>query len=137
MNNKKLLQILFSFFLISQFSVAQVDVVYNDLVWSDEFSTNGAVDANNWFHQTQLPAGGNWFNNEVQHYTNQITNSYVNSGLLSIVAKNWFLFNNAGSNVNLPSETLTPNSPFLVRISSFTCPVIPGCCAPRCEGVCE
>lgn len=87
MNNKKLLQILFSFFLISQFSVAQVDVVYNDLVWSDEFSTNGAVDANNWFHQTQLPAGGNWFNNEVQHYTNQITNSYVNSGLLSIVAK--------------------------------------------------
>lgn len=87
MNNKKLLQILFSFFLISQISVAQVDVVYNDLVWSDEFSTNGAVDANNWFHQTQLPAGGNWFNNEVQHYTNQITNSYVNSGLLSIVAK--------------------------------------------------
>lgn len=87
MNNKKLLKILFSFFLISQISVAQVDVVYNDLVWSDEFSTNGAVDANNWFHQTQLPAGGNWFNNEVQHYTNQITNSYVNSGLLSIVAK--------------------------------------------------
>ena len=87
MNNKKLLQILFSFFLISQFSFAQVDVVYNDMVWSDEFSTNGAVDSNNWFHQTQLPAGGNWFNNEVQHYTNQITNSYVDSGLLSIVAK--------------------------------------------------
>ncbi|TRX25214.1 family 16 glycosylhydrolase [Flavobacterium franklandianum] len=87
MKNKKLLQILLSFFLICQISVAQVDVVYNDLVWSDEFSTNGAVDANNWFYQTQLPAGGNWFNNEVQHYTNQITNSYVNSGLLSIVAK--------------------------------------------------
>jgi beta-glucanase (GH16 family) len=87
MNNKTLLNVLFSFFLISQFCFAQVDVVYNDLVWSDEFSTNGAVDSNNWFHQTQLPAGGNWFNNEVQHYTNQITNSYVNSGLLSIVAK--------------------------------------------------
>jgi len=79
--------ILFSFLLISQFCLAQVDVAYNDLVWSDEFSTNGAVDSGNWFHQTQLPAGGNWFNNEVQHYTDQITNSYVNSGLLSIVAK--------------------------------------------------
>ena len=87
MNSKKLLLILFSLFLNSQFSFSQVDVVYNDLVWSDEFSTNGAVDSNNWFHQTQLPAGENWFNNEVQHYTNQITNSYVNSGLLSIVAK--------------------------------------------------
>ena len=87
MNNKKLLKILFSFFLISQFCFAQVDVVYNDLVWSDEFPTNGPVDSNNWFHQTQLPAGGNWFNNEVQHYTNQTTNSFVNSGLLSIVAK--------------------------------------------------
>lgn len=87
MNNKKLHKILFSFLLISQFCFAQVDVVYNDLVWSDEFSTNGTVDANNWFHQTQLPAGGNWFNSEVQHYTNQTTNSYVDAGLLHIVAK--------------------------------------------------
>ncbi len=83
----KLHQLLFSFFLICQFCVAQVDVVYNDLVWSDEFTTNGAVDANNWFHQTQLPAGGSWFNGEVQHYTNQTTNSNVDTGLLHIVAK--------------------------------------------------
>ena len=87
MNNKKLLQLLFSFFLISHSSNAQVDVVYNDLIWSDEFSTNGAVNSNNWFHQTQLPAGGNWFNGEVQHYTNQLTNSYVDAGVLHIVAK--------------------------------------------------
>ena len=80
-------QLLFSFILFSQFSFAQVDVVYNDLVWSDEFTTNGAVDSNNWFHQTQLPAGGNWFNNEVQHYTNRTTNSSVANGNLSIIAK--------------------------------------------------
>jgi hypothetical protein len=35
---------------------SQVDVVYNDLVWSDEFDTDGAINSNNWFHQTQLPA---------------------------------------------------------------------------------
>lgn len=81
------LKILFSFLLISQFCFSQVDVIYNDLVWSDEFNTNGAVNSTNWFHQTQLPAGGNWFNNEVQHYTNQLTNSFVNGGFLNIVAK--------------------------------------------------
>lgn len=67
--------------------MAQVDVVYNDLVWSDEFDTNGDINSTNWFHQTQLPAGGSWFNGEQQHYTNQITNSFVNAGFLNIVAK--------------------------------------------------
>ena len=73
--------------LFVNISFAQVDVVYNDLVWSDEFDVNGAVNATNWFHQTQLPAGGSWFNGEVQHYTNQLTNSFVNGGFLNIVAK--------------------------------------------------
>ena len=81
------IQILFAFFLISQLCSAQVDVVYKDLVWSDEFNTNGPVNGTNWFHQTQLPAGGNWFNGEVQHYTNRIENSYVDNGSLKIVAK--------------------------------------------------
>ncbi len=79
--------ILLTYFLTSQFGYAQVDVVYKDLVWSDEFSTNGAVNTSNWFHQTQLPGGGSWFNGEVQHYTNQQTNSFVDSGNLYIVAK--------------------------------------------------
>ena len=74
-------------FLVSTLYLAQVDVVYNDLVWSDEFSANGAVDNSKWFHQTQLPAGGSWFNNEAQHYTNQLTNSFVDGGNLNIVAK--------------------------------------------------
>ena len=81
------IHILFSFLLISQFCIAQVDVVYKDLVWSDEFTINGPVNSTNWFHQTQLPAGGNWFNGEVQHYTDRIDNSYVDNGSLKIVAK--------------------------------------------------
>ncbi len=87
MKNSAFYKIMFSFFLCCQFGFAQVDVTYNNLVWSDEFTTNGAVNSSNWFHQTQLPAGGNWFNNEVQHYTNQVSNSYVDNGYLNIVAK--------------------------------------------------
>lgn len=64
----------------------ELDVIYSDLVWADEFDTNGEIDSNNWFHQTQLPAGGSWYNGEQQHYTNRIENSYVNSGFLNIAA---------------------------------------------------
>lgn len=75
------------FFLFFNFSYAQVDVVYSDLVWSDEFETNGAINATKWHHQTQIPAGGSWYNGEQQHYTNQLANSFVNTGFLNIVAK--------------------------------------------------
>ncbi len=61
--------------------------VYDLLIWSDEFDTDGAIDANKWFHQTQLPAGGSWYNNEIQHYTNRLENSSVDNGILKIVAK--------------------------------------------------
>ncbi|MFM9826535.1 family 16 glycosylhydrolase [Flavobacterium sp.] len=81
------IQILFTLFLISQLCFAQVDVVYKDLVWSDEFNINGAINAFNWHHQTQLIAGTSWANGEEQHYTNQLANSFVNSGNLNIVAK--------------------------------------------------
>ncbi|WP_246067712.1 family 16 glycosylhydrolase [Changchengzhania lutea] len=65
-----------------------IDVEYTDLVWADEFNESGknAINATNWFHQTQLPGGGSWFNNEEQHYTNRIENSFVESGFLNIVA---------------------------------------------------
>lgn len=82
----KKITLLLSFFIL-QLAFSQVDVVYNDLVWSDEFDTNGAINSGNWHHQTQLPNGGSWFNGEVQHYTNQLANSPVNNGFLNIVAK--------------------------------------------------
>jgi beta-glucanase (GH16 family) len=65
--------------------------VFDNLVWSDEFDGEAgqivAVDSNKWFHQIQLPAGGGWYNNELQHYTNRIENTFINNGVLSIVAK--------------------------------------------------
>ncbi|MDA9070798.1 family 16 glycosylhydrolase [Flavobacteriaceae bacterium] len=64
----------------------ELDIIYTDLVWADEFDTNGAIDAAKWHHQTQLPQGGSWYNGEVQHYTNRIENSSVNNGFLDITA---------------------------------------------------
>ena len=64
----------------------ELDIIYTDLVWADEFDTNGAIDAAKWHHQTQLPEGGSWYNGEVQHYTNRIENSSVNNGFLDITA---------------------------------------------------
>jgi beta-glucanase (GH16 family) len=87
MKKIKSLQFFFLLFLITQSCLAQVDVIYNDLVWSDEFNTVGAVNSTNWFHQTQLPNGSGWNNGEVQHYTNLSTNSFVDGGYLHIVAK--------------------------------------------------
>ncbi|MDO6759676.1 family 16 glycosylhydrolase [Tamlana sp. 2_MG-2023] len=60
------------------------ETVFNDLVWSDEFDTDGAPDATKWTHE--LGAGG-WGNQELQTYTDDIENSYVSDGTLKITAK--------------------------------------------------
>ncbi len=57
------------------------------LVWSDEFDVDGPINPTNWFHQTQLPAGGNWYNGELQHYTDRQDNAYVSGGNLYVVGK--------------------------------------------------
>ena len=63
------------------------DPVFDNLVWSDEFNGFGAIDSSKWFHQTQLPAGGSWYNGEIQHYTNRTDNTFENGGNLNLVAK--------------------------------------------------
>jgi beta-glucanase (GH16 family) len=63
------------------------DPVFDNLVWFDEFDVDGAINSEKWFHQTQLPWGGSWYNGEIQHYTDRIDNSYVENGILKIVAK--------------------------------------------------
>lgn len=64
----------------------EIDVIYTDLVWADEFD-GSALDTSKWFHQTFGPNGGRWYNGELQHYTNNDTNSFVSDGNLNIVAK--------------------------------------------------
>ena len=63
-----------------------VEPNYDQLVWSDEFDVDGPIDDTKWFHQTQLPIGDSWFNGEIQHYTDRIENSYVEDGILKVVA---------------------------------------------------
>lgn len=85
---------------------------YSQLVWSDEFNTNGVISNVNWHHQTQLPSGGSWFNGEVQHYTNRIDNSIVANGNLNIIAKKE-VFSDQGQTKNYTSARL--NSKFAFK----------------------
>ena len=78
----KLKSTLLIFLVTSNFLFAQD---WN-LVWSDEFESNGTVNSEKWHHQTLLPNGYSWYNSELQHYTNRIQNSYTENGLLKIVA---------------------------------------------------
>lgn len=78
---------LLQFFIGFSQNTQSDDVVYTDLVWSDQFDIDGAVDNTKWHHQTFGPNNGQWYNGEQQHYTNSLTNSYVSNGFLNIVAK--------------------------------------------------
>lgn len=60
--------------------------VYNELqlVWSDEFDTDGAPNPSNWGYDL---GDHGWGNNELQNYTDNIENAVVENGVLKIVAK--------------------------------------------------
>ncbi len=72
---------------LDDFSFDSSFPVFDHLIWSDEFNGQGAIDSDKWFHQTQLPAGGSWFNGEIQHYTDRTDNTIMNNGSLKIIAK--------------------------------------------------
>lgn len=82
-----------------------------ELVWADEFDGTGAISADNWFHQTQLPNGNSWYNGELQHYTNRTVNSYVQDGFLHIVAKKE-VFSDQGQTKNYTSARLNSKYAF-------------------------
>jgi len=53
--------------------------VYDDyqLVWNDEFNYEGAPSSEKWHHQYIPLFNGGWANNEKQHYTARLDNSFV------------------------------------------------------------
>ena len=82
------------------------------LIWNDEFNYEGTPDIEKWHHQTIAPNNGSWFNNELQHYTDRLENSYVNDGTLKIKAiKEQYEFD--GSSKSYTSARL--NSKFSFR----------------------
>jgi len=57
-----------------------------NLVWSDEFSTNGLPNSSKWAFDTYRNKDG-WYNNELQYYSNaRLQNSSIANGILSITA---------------------------------------------------
>jgi beta-glucanase (GH16 family) len=64
-------------------STSKVITVYvtPTLVWSDEFSVDGAPDSSKWSYET---GAGGWGNNELQYYTDRPENVIVQNGLLKI-----------------------------------------------------
>ncbi len=59
---------------------------FDNLVWSDEFDTNGAPDDANWSYNTGTGSNG-WGNGEAQFYTDSPDNVIVEDGLLKITAR--------------------------------------------------
>ena len=74
---------------------------YTNLVWSDEFNTDGAPDSSKWGYD--LGAGG-WGNGELQNYTNSATNVSVQGGNLKITAKAQTLGGSNYTSARLKSE---------------------------------
>lgn len=63
-----------------------LETIFTNLVWSDEFNTDGAPDPANWTYD--LGTGDNgWGNAELQSYTNLPENVLVEGGNLKITAK--------------------------------------------------
>jgi Glycosyl hydrolases family 16 len=60
-------------------------VDYTNLVWSDEFNTDGAPDPAKWTYD--LGTNNGWGNNESQNYTNSASNVSIAGGILKITAK--------------------------------------------------
>ena len=58
---------------------------YNNLVWSDEFDTDGSPDVTKWGYNIGTGSNG-WGNGEKQYYTDRPENVIIEDGLLKITA---------------------------------------------------
>jgi len=64
--------------------------IYNDIVWEDDFNTDGAPDPSKWDYDlgtTDIFGNVGWGNQEAQSYTNNSENVIVENGSLKITAK--------------------------------------------------
>ena len=75
-------------------------LTFDNLIWSDEFDYSGPPDPTKWHHQViPIINGVDWANGELQHYTDENTNSFVSNGTLKIKAiKEDYTFNGVTKN---------------------------------------
>lgn len=95
MNNIYKVKIHFKYILILIISLSitscdsnetQTVTTLNNVVWADEFNTDGALDASKWIHNIGTGQNG-WGNNELQYYTDRSENIKIEDGMLHITAK--------------------------------------------------
>lgn len=93
--NKSKLRLLLFTFVIVLFSncdngETQTVTTLTNLVWEDDFNTDGAPDASKWTYDlgngAGSAAGPGWGNNELQYYTDRSENIVVKDGMLHITA---------------------------------------------------
>ncbi len=96
---------------ISNIDQSEEVTIYDNyqLVWNDEFNYNGAPIEEKWHLQYIPLIDSGWQNNEEQHYTTRLDNSFVSDGTLKIVAKRE-IFEYEGINKSFTSARL--NSKF-------------------------
>ena len=95
MNNIYKVKIHFKYILILLISLAitscdsnqtQTVTTLNNVVWADEFNTDGALDTSKWIYNIGTGQNG-WGNNELQYYTDRAENIKIEDGMLHITAK--------------------------------------------------
>ena len=71
-------------------------------IWSDEFN-NTSFDFNKWTHEIGTGNNG-WGNNELQYYTNNLDNIFLDSGYLHIVARNQQISNSNYTSARIKTQ---------------------------------
>lgn len=74
---------------------------FTDLVWEDNFNTDGAPDPTKWSYNL---GGGGWGNEEAQYYTDSAENAIVTGGVLKITAKKQTMGGHSYTSARLVSE---------------------------------
>lgn len=99
---------------LSNIDQSEEVTIYEDyqLVWNDEFNYNGLPLEEKWHLQYIPLTSSGWQNNEEQHYTTRLDNSFVSDGTLKIVAKRE-IFEYEGINKSFTSARL--NSKFNIK----------------------
>ena len=78
---------------------------FNDLIWADEFNTDGTPDPANWTYDIGTGNNG-WGNFESQYYTNDASNVVVSGGNLVITAKAESFMGSDYTSARIKSEDL-------------------------------
>ena len=109
--NYKLSAIAASFLMLlsCDSDTTQTVVTLNNLVWADEFDTNGAPNPDNWTYD--LGDGSSrglvgWGNNELQFYTDRPENVVVENGNLVITARREMMANSQYTSARILTKGL-------------------------------